>query len=88
MTILMFARLPTTKKSRLLDAAGVCQFGRQGRTSDQIALKMHRSNLQGRQMKTTIGVIYKDEYVREQGRWFISKRVSDFTWEDKTALSQ
>jgi SnoaL-like domain len=41
----------------------------------------------GKRMKTTIGVIYKDEYVREQGRWLIAKRVSDFTWQDKAPFS-
>ena len=42
----------------------------------------------GKPMKTTIGVIYNDEYVRQGGRWFISKRISNFTWQDKQPLGQ
>jgi hypothetical protein len=42
----------------------------------------------GKQMKTTIGVIYNDEYVRENGRWLVAKRTSDFTWQDKRELGQ
>jgi hypothetical protein len=42
----------------------------------------------GKQMKTTIGVIYQDDYVRQGGRWFISKRISNFTWQDKQPMGQ
>jgi ketosteroid isomerase-like protein len=42
----------------------------------------------GRRMKTTIGVIYDDEYVRENGRWLIARRRSDFNWQDKAELGQ
>ena len=41
----------------------------------------------GKKMKTTMGVIYKDDYVRENGRWFISKRESNFTWTERRALA-
>ena len=42
----------------------------------------------GRKMKTSIGVYYHDEYVRENGRWLIAKRRSVFDWEDKRELGQ
>jgi hypothetical protein len=34
----------------------------------------------GKKMKTSIGVYYQDEYVREDNRWFIAKRKSVFDW--------
>lgn len=40
----------------------------------------------GKKMKTSIGVIYQDEYIRENNRWLISKRVSTFDWQDKQEL--
>jgi Tfp pilus assembly ATPase PilU len=42
----------------------------------------------GKKMKTTIGVYYQDEYVREDNRWFIAKRKSVFDWEDKQELGR
>ena len=42
----------------------------------------------GKKMKTSIGVFYNDEYVRENGRWLIAKRVSNFHWEDKRELGR
>lgn len=42
----------------------------------------------GKKMKTSIGVYYQDEYVRENGRWLIAKRRSVFDWEDKRELGQ
>ena len=42
----------------------------------------------GKRMKTTIGVIYNDEYIRQGGRWMISKRTSNFTWQDKQLIGQ
>jgi hypothetical protein len=41
----------------------------------------------GKKMKTTMGVIYHDEYVRENGKWLISKRASNFTWTEKLPLT-
>jgi len=41
-------------------------------------------NENGKKMKTTMGVIYHDEYVWEKGSWLISKRQSNFTWTQKT----
>ncbi len=37
----------------------------------------------GKKMKTTIGVFYQDEYVRENNRWLIAKRTSVFDWREK-----
>jgi hypothetical protein len=37
---------------------------------------------EGKRMKTTIGVSYKDEYVRQNGKWFIANRISNFNWQD------
>jgi hypothetical protein len=42
----------------------------------------------GKKMKTSIGVYYHDEYVRENGRWLIAKRRSVFDWEDRRELGQ
>jgi hypothetical protein len=41
-----------------------------------------------KKMKTSIGVYYQDEYVRENGRWLIAKRRSVFDWEDRRELGQ
>jgi len=37
----------------------------------------------GKKMKTTMGVYYKDEFVKENGHWLISKRTSNFVWQEK-----
>lgn len=42
----------------------------------------------GKSIKTTIGVIYQDEYVRENSRWLIAKRTSTFDWQDKRELGR
>lgn len=42
----------------------------------------------GKKMKTTFGVYYNDEFVKENGTWFIAKRTSNFVWQDKTELVQ
>ena len=34
-------------------------------------------------MKTTIGAIYQDEYKREKNHWLISKRIGNFSWQEK-----
>ncbi len=38
----------------------------------------------GKRMKTTFGVIYKDDYLKVNGHWLINKRQSNFTWIEKT----
>jgi len=45
-------------------------------------------NENGKKMKTTIGIYYQDEYVRENDRWLIARRRSVFDWEDKRELGQ
>jgi hypothetical protein len=45
-------------------------------------------NENGKKMKTSIGVYYQDEYVRESGRWLIAKRTSKFDWQGKRELGQ
>jgi hypothetical protein len=37
----------------------------------------------GKKMKTTIGATYQDDYVRENNRWLISRRIGTFAWQDK-----
>lgn len=37
----------------------------------------------GQQVKSKIGAIYEDSYVRENNRWLISKRVGNFEWQEK-----
>lgn len=41
-----------------------------------------------KRMKSSIGVYYQDEYVRENDRWLIAKRRSVFDWEEKRELGQ
>jgi hypothetical protein len=41
----------------------------------------------GAASKTTMGVRYADEYVRQDGRWLISKRVSNFVWRETTPMA-
>lgn len=36
-----------------------------------------------RKIRTTMGVRYNDEFVRNNGHWLISKRISNFAWQDK-----
>lgn len=42
----------------------------------------------GKKIKTTIGVYYHDEYVRENNRWLIAKRKSTFAWQDQKAIGE
>lgn len=37
----------------------------------------------GEKIKNTIGAIYKDDYVREENRWLIAKRIGNFDWQEK-----
>ncbi len=37
----------------------------------------------GKRVKTTFGIRYNDEYVREKGKWLISKRTSFFEWQER-----
>ncbi|MCF6406831.1 nuclear transport factor 2 family protein [Chitinophaga filiformis] len=40
----------------------------------------------GKKMKTTIGAIYHDDYIRESNRWLIARRVGNFSWQEKREL--
>lgn len=42
----------------------------------------------GKKTMSTQGVRYKDEYVRVNGKWLISKRTSDFVWTDNRTLNE
>lgn len=44
-------------------------------------------NEQGNKIRTTIGAVYRDEYVCENGRWLISSRIGNFRWQDKVSLA-
>jgi len=37
----------------------------------------------GKKMKTTIGVTYQDDFIRENNRWLIAKRTGNFDWQEK-----
>lgn len=39
-------------------------------------------NQDGKRIMTTEGVYYNDEYVRQNGKWLITKRASHFIWRD------
>jgi hypothetical protein len=43
-------------------------------------------NENGKKMKTTIGAIYQDVYIRRQNRWLIEKRIGTFDWQDKIII--
>ena len=42
----------------------------------------------GRKIMTTQGVRYEDEYVRQDGKWLINKRVSHFEWTNKQEIRE
>lgn len=58
----------------------VLQGDRATGTSYCLVTLIGRQN--GKTTKTTIGVYYQDEYVRQSNRWLIAKRKSVFDWED------
>ena len=37
-------------------------------------------------VKTTFGVSYDDEYVKEDGKWYIKRRKSHFNWETRELI--
>lgn len=41
----------------------------------------------GKKMKTTIGAVYQDDYVRKDSRWLIAKRVGTFEWQEKREVN-
>ncbi|GLU52637.1 nuclear transport factor 2 family protein [Dyadobacter frigoris] len=42
----------------------------------------------GKKIKTIIGATYQDEYVRENCRWLIAKRIGNFDWQEKAEVSR
>lgn len=46
------------------------------------------NTVDGKKTRNTNGVYYNDEYVRQDGKWLISKRTSYFTWRDQQAIAQ
>ncbi len=42
----------------------------------------------GKKMKTTIGVTYQDDFIRENNRWLIAKRIGNFDWQEKREVEQ
>jgi ketosteroid isomerase-like protein len=40
----------------------------------------------GHRIKTTIGAIYKDNYIRMSNHWLIAKRIGTFDWEDRSEI--
>ncbi len=46
------------------------------------------STEKGKKMKTTIGVIYEDEFVRENNHWLIANRKANFDWQEKQEFAQ
>jgi len=43
-------------------------------------------NENGKTMKTTIGAVYQDDYIREGSRWLIAQRKGSFKWQDKITV--
>lgn len=41
----------------------------------------------GKKMKTSIGVIYQDEFIRENNRWLIARRTGHFNWQEKCEVN-
>ena len=44
-------------------------------------------NEDGKRIKTSIGAIYKDEYVRINHQWLVEKRIGNFEWQEKNEIS-
>ncbi|SHN09765.1 nuclear transport factor 2 family protein [Chitinophaga sp. CF418] len=42
----------------------------------------------GKKMKTTIGATYQDDFIRENNRWLIAKRIGSFDWQEKREVYQ
>ena len=42
----------------------------------------------GKKIKTSFGVYYHDDYVRQNDHWLIANRKATFAWQDKQELSE
>lgn len=40
----------------------------------------------GIRVKTSVGAVYQDDYIRKDDRWYIEKRIGCFKWQDKLIL--
>jgi len=45
-------------------------------------------NENGQKMKTKIGVVYSDNFVRKNNGWLIEKRIGDFVWQEKSEVGE
>lgn len=45
-------------------------------------------NENGKKIRTSIGAIYEDNYVRVDSNWLIAKRIGTFNWQEKSELVQ
>ena len=55
-------------------------------TAEHYCLVVLINTIDGEKHRNTNGVMYQDEYVRQNGRWLITKRVANFTWRDNQAV--
>lgn len=44
-------------------------------------------NEDGKKIKTTIGAIYRDDYVRVDNYWLIARRIGNFEWQEKRDIN-
>jgi len=40
----------------------------------------------GRKIKTKIGAIYQDNYIRKDNSWLVAKRIGNFVWQEKSEI--
>lgn len=44
-------------------------------------------NENGKKIRTRIGAVYKDDYIRIDNHWFIARRIGTFDWQEKTEVN-
>jgi ketosteroid isomerase-like protein len=44
-------------------------------------------NENGKKIKTTIGAIYEDDFIQQNNRWLIAKRIGNFQWQEKREIN-
>ena len=57
-------------------------------TATSYCLVVLIGTVNGKRMKTTMGVFYNDDFVRENGRWLIARRQSNFAWREQQPFGQ
>ncbi len=57
-------------------------------TGTSYSLVTLTSTENGKKMKTTIGAIYQDDFVREDNRWLIDRRIGNFDWQEKLEINE